>query len=341
LKIFLDLQFWSENMAFAQPEWLFLLLLLPLMIYWYWRNYRQRYPTLRMPNLQGVRGAASSRGRLRALLPVFRALAFMAFVVALAKPQKLLVEEEIKAEGIDIFLVIDLSSSMLAQDFKPDRLEVSKRVAAEFVDKRSHDRIGLAVFAGEAFTQCPLTTDHRVVKEFLAELRCGLLEDGTAIGMGLATAVNRLKDSETDSKVVILLTDGVNNAGYIKPLTAAEIAREFNVRVYTIGVGSTGDALTPVSRRSDGRYIFGLARVEIDEELLREISRMTKGAYFRATSEEGLEKIYEEIDALEKTELDITVIRRQSEAFHRFALLGILFLLAEVVLRYTWFRAIP
>ena len=332
---------WSENMNFVHPQFLFLLLLLPLIGAWYYYSYKNRYATLRMSSLESVGQMMSLRGRLRSLLPFLRALAFITLVVALARPQKTLKEEEIKAEGIDIALVMDLSSSMLAQDFKPDRLEVSKRVAGDFVDKREFDRISLAVFAGEAFTQCPLTTDHRVVKEFLASLKCGILEDGTAIGMGLATAVNRLKDSEVESKVVILLTDGVNNAGYVKPITAAEIAREFDVKVYTIGIGSTGDALTPVSRRSDGRYIFGLARVEIDESLLQEIADMTGGKYFRATSAESLERIYEEIDKLEKTEIEVTSIKRYSEEFHRFAFLGLLFLALEILLRYTVLRTIP
>ena len=332
---------WSENINFVNPEFLFLLLLLPIVGVWYYYTYRDRYASIRMSSLKSLEGVESIRGRLRALLPVLRALAFVALVVALARPQETLKEEEITAEGIDIVLVMDLSSSMLAQDFKPDRLEVSKRVAAEFVDKREFDRIGLAVFAGEAFTQCPLTTDHRVVKEFLASLKCGILEDGTAIGMGLATAVNRLKDSEAESKVVILLTDGVNNAGYVKPITAAEIAREFEVKVYTIGVGSTGDALKPVSRRSDGRYIFGLARVEIDENLLKQIADMTGGKYFRATSAEGLEQIYAEIDQLEKTEIEVTSIKRYSEEFRRFAFLGLLFLGLEILLRYTLLRTIP
>lgn len=294
-----------------------------------------------MPNPGAISSVGNWRGKLRGILPVLRALAFIALVIALARPQLTLKEEEIKAEGIDIALVMDLSSSMLAQDFKPDRLEVSKRVAAEFVDKREFDRISLAVFAGEAFTQCPLTTDHRILKEFLANLKCGILEDGTAIGMGLATAINRLKDSEAKSKVVILLTDGDNNAGYIKPITAAEIAREFDVKVYTIGVGSRGQAYTPVSRRSDGEYIFGLANVQIDESLLIKIAEMTGGKYFRATTETSLEKIYEEIDALEKTEIEVTSIKRYSEEFHRFALFGMLMLLFEILLRYTVFRTIP
>ena len=304
-------------------------------------KYRQRYPEMRLSTLEALAQINSLRGRLRAVLPILRALAFIALVIALARPQETLKEEEIKADGIDIMLVMDLSSSMLAQDFKPDRLEVSKAVATEFVNKRRFDRIGLAVFAGEAFTQCPLTTDHRVVKEFLGNLSCGILEDGTAIGMGLATAVNRLKDSKAVSKVVILLTDGVNNAGYVKPKTAAEIAREFSVKVYTIGVGSTGDAYTPVSRRSDGKYNFGLARVEIDEDLLIEIAKMTGGKYFRATSAQSLQKIYDEIDDLEKTEIEVTSIKRYSEEFYRFVFWALIFLVVELLLRYTIFRTIP
>ena len=261
--------------------------------------------------------------------------------MAMARPQEVFKEEDITADGIDILMVMDLSSSMLAQDFKPDRLEVSKRVAAEFIDKRQYDRIGLAVFAGEAFTQCPLTTDHRVLKEFLANLQCGMLDDGTAIGMGLATAVNRLKDSDAKSKVVILLTDGDNNAGYIKPITAAEIAREYNVKVYTVGVGSRGKALAPVSRRSDGQYIFGLATVQIDEALLEQIAEMTGGKYFRATTTKALEKIYRDIDKMEKTKIETTTIKRESERFHSFALWGILFLGFEMLLRYTFLRSIP
>jgi Ca-activated chloride channel family protein len=259
----------------------------------------------------------------------------------MARPQKTLKEEIVKAEGIDIFMVMDLSSSMLAKDFNPDRLEVSKRVAIEFVEKRPYDRIGLAVFAGESFTQCPLTTDHRVVKDFLASLQCGVLQDGTAIGMGLAAGVNRLKDSEAKSKVIILLTDGVNNAGYIRPLTAAEIAKEFEVRVYTIGVGTIGDALAPMSRRDDGRYVFGMTRVEIDEELLRQIAEMTGGKYFRATSAESLERIYAEIDRLEKTEMEVSVFNRYNEEYFVWLLIGMVALGLYLVSKWTVMRRIP
>ena len=332
---------WLQHISFFNPEFLLLLLLLPLLGAWYWWRRQDRYATFRMPTLQALSGVHSWRGRARALLPALRILAIVALIFALARPRETLQEQDIKAEGIDIILAMDLSSSMLAQDFKPDRLQVSKRVASAFIDKRTYDRIGLVAFAGEAFTKCPLTTDHRVVKGALNELECGLLEDGTAIGEGLATAVNRLRDAEVQSKVVILLTDGVNNAGYVKPITAAEIAKEFGVKVYTIGVGSTGDALTPVSRRSDGRYVFGLARVEIDEQLLQQIAQQTGGRYFRATSAETLEQIYAEIDQLEKTEIEVTVIKNYNEQFHHFALWGLVLLLLEVVLRYTVLRTIP
>ncbi len=294
-----------------------------------------------MPNLAAFKGITSIRGRLRAMLPLLRIFSVAFLIIAMARPQETLKQEDITAEGIDIALVMDLSSSMLAQDFKPDRLEASKRVAAQFIENRPYDRIGLTVFAGESFTQCPLTTDHRVVQEFLGNIKCGLLEDGTAIGMGLATAVNRLKESEAKSKVVILLTDGVNNAGYVKPITAAEIAREFDVKAYTIGVGSTGDAYTPVSRRPNGQYIFGMAKVVIDEDLLKQIAEMTGGKYYRATSVQGLERIYADIDQLEKVEIETTTIKRYSEEFYRFALWGMLLLVLEVVLRYTVLRIIP
>jgi len=294
-----------------------------------------------MSSLKALESTPSLRGRLRSFLPILRALAFASLVIAMTRPQNVLEQQEVKAEGIDIMLVMDLSSSMLAQDFKPDRLEVSKAVASEFVRKREYDRMGLVVFAGEAFTQCPLTTDHGVLQEFLASLECGMLEDGTAIGMGLASSVNRLKESEAKSKVVILLTDGDNNAGYIQPITAAEIAKEFDVRVYTIGVGTMGSAYAPVGRLPGNRYRFGLVTVKIDEALLRQISSMTGGKYFRATTNEGLQEIYAEIDELEKTEIEVTTIKRYSEKYHLFVFWGLIFLLLEVILRYSVLRAIP
>jgi len=295
---------------------------------------------MEMSSLQSTIKLSSWRSRLRPVLPYLRLAALVLLIVAMARPQRTLKEEKINAEGIDIVMTMDLSSSMLAQDFKPDRLEVAKRMAKEFVTQRQYDRIGMVVFAGEAFTQCPLTTDHEVLQNFISQLQCGLLEDGTAIGMGLAAAVNRLKDSPAKTKVVILVTDGVNNVGYFKPITAGEIAKEFGIKVYAIGVGSVGEALTPVSRRSDGRFIFGLAPVEIDEDLLRQISKMTGGKYFRATSANDLQQIYRQIDRLEKTKIEVTAIKRYSEEFRWFALAALVILALEFLLRYSVLRAI-
>lgn len=323
-----------NDISFAQPWWLVLLVALPVVFFIWYRSRRSRYVTLRVSSIP-TNLRDNWRTLLAKWLPILTFIAAGAFIIALARPQKLLQEKEIKAEGIDIFLVMDLSSSMLARDFKPDRLEASKRLGAEFIDKRPYDRIGLAVFAGESFTQCPLTSDHKVLKEFLAGLKCGFLEDGTAIGMGLAAGVNRLKESQAKSKVIILLTDGVNNAGYIQPMTAAEIAKEFDVRVYTIGVGSEGTALSPVRKRANGDYIFGMARVEIDEALLRQISDLTGGQYFRARSVTNLEQVYAQIDQLEKTEMDVTVIKRYEERYYPLVLLGIGLMLLHWLLRRT------
>ena len=329
-----------KNIIFAQPYFLILLGLLPFLAYWYYRHYNRRYPNLRLPGMNHF-STRSLRGRLQWLLPTLRLLSMAFLIMALARPQKMLKEEKVKAEGIDIVLAMDLSSSMLAQDFKPNRLEVSKRVAEEFIDKRPYDRIGLVEFAGEAFTQSPVTTDHAVVKQYLSQMQVGLLTDGTAIGMGLATAVNRLKDSPAKSKVVILLTDGVNNTGFQSPELAAQIAKTMGIKVYTIGVGSTGRALTPVNRRRDGQYVFGLAEVQIDEALLTKIANETGGRYYRATTAASLANIYDVINKLEKTEIETTIFKRYSEEFYYFALIGLLILVLELVLRYTILRTIP
>ena len=330
-----------NNTEFANPEFLMLLLLLPLIAWWYRRRYKTHYAPITMSNLAMFRGNSSWRGRLRFLLPILRGLAFVVLTVAMARPQKFLSEDDVQADGIDITLTMDLSSSMLAQDFDPDRLEVAKKVAADFVEKRRFDRIGLIVFSGEAFTQCPLTTDHEIVKEFLANLQCGFLQDGTAIGMGLATAVNRMKDSPAKSKVIILMTDGVNNAGYFKPEDAMQLAKTLGIKVYTIGVGSTGEAMSPVGRRSDGKYVFGLVPVEIDEALLQNIAQNTGGKYYRATNAQELEQIYAEIDRLEKSRIDVTTLKRRSEAFASWVLVGFILLILELGMRYTIFRTIP
>lgn len=321
-----------KNLVFQDPEWFLLILLLPLWWFWFLKYSIKRQTHLKFSGDTQFLTSKSWKFLLLKSRPYLRTAGLLTLIVAMARPQWALQEEEINAEGIDIVLTMDLSSSMLAQDFTPDRLEVSKKVATDFVSKRKYDRLALVVFAGEAFTMCPLTTDHNVVKGFLSQLNAGQLKDGTAIGMGLATAVNRLKESESKSKVVILLTDGVNNEGYIKPLTAAEIAREFGIKVYTIGVGSTGDALTPISRRNDGRYVFGLARVEIDEELLKEISTMTGGLYYRATNEEVLQQVYTEIDQLEKTKMEITTIKRFEDQFKLWAGLSLFLFVFEILI---------
>ena len=331
------MDYWT-HIDFLHPYWL-LLSILPVawLVLRYWRKLTVS-PSMTLSHMQSVGETSSWRSKLHWLPDVLRLLALLAFVAAMARPQLTLSEESVKAEGIDIMLAIDLSSSMLAQDFNPDRLTVSKQVAEEFVDKRPYDRVGLAVFAGEAFTQCPLTTDHLILKDFLRNVQVGTLADGTAIGMGLATAVNRIKDSDAKSKVVILLTDGVNNTGYIDPMIAAEIAKEYDVKVYTIGVGSEGRALTPVNKRSNGEYIFSMARVNIDEVLLNEISALTGGKYYRAIDRAGLERIYDEINTLEKTEIETTVFKRYQEEFRRFLLLGLFLFLLEIILRNTFLK---
>jgi Ca-activated chloride channel family protein len=327
-----------NNIVLHDPWWLLLLGLIPLIIFWRQRRRRKEgFSAIDMPLGKTVIPKSWKMVLFSAVEPLWW-VGFALLIVAMARPQSEHAEEIVKGEGIDIFLVMDLSSSMLARDFEPDRLSVSKKVAVDFVSHRTYDRIGLAVFAGESYTQCPLTNDHGVLKEYLMGLECGALEDGTAIGMGLAAAVNRLKDSEAKSKVVVLLTDGVNNAGYIRPATAAGIAKEFGIKVYTIGVGSYGQALSPVRRRANGEYMFGIANVEIDEALLRDIAQQTGGKYYRAVSAEALQEVYNEIDQLEKTEVEITVYKRYKELYYwplitGFLLLGFLFVLRSTIVR--------
>ena len=330
-----------SNTTFANPESLVLLIFVPLVAWWYLGRYKTHYAPLTISNLQALQGKSSWKGQWRKSLPIIRALAFSALIIAFARPQKLLKETDMTSEGIDIMLTMDLSSSMLSQDFTPDRLEETKRVASEFVLKREFDRIGLVIFSGEAYTQSPLTSDHKIILEFLANLKCGVLQDGTAIGMGLATAVNRIKDSPAKTKIIILMTDGVNNLGYIKPDVAAGIAKSYGIKVYTIGVGTQGEAMSPVGRRSDGKYIYQLVPVEIDEALLRDVANTTGGKYFRATNGQQLEQIYAEIDKLEKSKIDVTTIKRKSEEFGKWVLAAILLLILELAVRYTIFRTIP
>lgn len=327
-------------MTLAQPLWLLLLLLLPLLI---WRQRgagKQRRLVLLMPDREAIKGGITWRVWTRRWLPGMRwcALALLAF--AMTRPQELWEEEKIKADAVDIMLALDISPSMLSRDFDPDRLTVAKQVAADFVDNRPYDRLGLVAFSAEAFTQCPLTTDRRVVQQFLHDLQVGRLEDGTAVGMGLATAVNRLKDSPSRSKVVILLTDGENNAGYISPLKAAEIARSLGIRVYTVGIGTDGIVMSPARRNPDGSYDFAPRQMEFNTELLGEIANMTGGKFYRAWSEEELEGIYSEIDKLEKTKIEVTVIRHQTDFFYWFVGAAVILLLLEALLRWTLLRSV-
>ena len=330
-----------HNIEFSSPYWLLLLAIIPLMLLYKYYSKRQEIEPMTFSTLESISGLYSWKEKAIKYLPTLRYLTLAALMLAMARPQQTLKEEVVKAEGIDIILAMDLSSSMLAKDFDPDRLTVSKEVAAKFVDKRVYDRIGLVVFAGDSFTQTPLTTDHNILKDFLANIECGMLDDGTAIGMGLATATNRLKNSKSKSKVIILLTDGVNNAGYIKPLTAAEIAEEYDMKIYTIGIGTTGAALTPVNRRNDGKFVFGMSKVNIDEKLLSEISKMTGGRYFRATDEAMLNSIYDEIDQLEKTEMEVNVFKRYKDIFRIPLMLAFGLLLLEFILRQTILRTLP
>ena len=323
-------------MTFAQPAWLLLLLLLPLLAQ---RQRRMKSPTLRLAQAGSV--IANWRTQARPGLPMLRWLALALLVVAMARPQRLWQEEKVQADGLDIVLALYISPSMLSKDFDPDRLAVAKRVAIEFVENRPYDRLGLVAFSAEAFTQCPLTTDRRMVQKFIRDLQMGRLQDGTAIGLGLATAVNRLKDSPARSKVVILLTDGENNAGEeMRPMRAAEIAQSLGVRVYTIGIGTDGIVLSPAQRNPDGSYIFAPRQMSFDTELLRQIATVTNGKFYRAYSESDLEGIYAEIDLLEKTKVEVTTLQRIQDWFTWFVGAAVVLLLLEMLLRWGLLRSV-
>jgi len=316
-----------QSLTFAHPHWFILLLGVPVLIWFAYFRKRPQNTGFTHPDLTSLPAQTSWKLSAYKYAPLLLMSSIVLCILALARPRKPLTETNIKTEGIDIMMVMDLSSSMLSQDFDPDRLDVSKKVAVEFIEARKNDRIGLVVFAGEAFTQCPLTSDHTVLSSFFESLSVGQLEDGTAIGMGLATAVNRIKDSKATSRIIILLTDGVNNSGYIDPETATQLAEHYHLKVYTIGVGTDGYAPSPIGRNPNGDYVFGLAEVKIDTSLLKDIARRTGGLYFRATDSESLKEIYREIDALEKTEMETTAFQRYTELFRYFLIPGITLLL--------------
>ncbi|MCX6245353.1 MAG: VWA domain-containing protein [Bacteroidetes bacterium] len=329
-----------KGITFANPGFFYLLLLVPLLVAWYFYRQRLNYADLRVSTTEGFDGVKKGlRLYLYHGLYILRMLALILLIIALARPQSSKNRKDITVEGIDIVMAMDISGSMMAMDFKPNRLEASKVVAMEFIDGRPNDRIGLVIFSGEAFTQCPLTTDHSVLKNLFKDIKSGMIEDGTALGDGLATAVNRIRESKAISKVIILLTDGVNNMGSIDPLSAAEIAKLYGIRIYTIGVGTTGVAPIAVPTMF-GTQIMNM-EVKIDEGLLRQISKETDGQYFRATSNTKLRQVYQEIDKLEKSKIDVTEFRKKREEFIPLALIVLVLLALEVILRYTVFRNAP
>jgi len=327
-----------DNLQFQNLEYFWFMLVIPPMIFWYWYRNRSRYAELKLPTLEGIKSMSSWRVYLRPLLFAFRLAAIALLITAFARPQSDSSEKEVTTEGIDIVIAHDVSGSMLAEDFKPNRLGAAKKNAIEFISNRPDDRIGLVVFAGESFAQAPLTTDTALLKKLVGEIRTGLMTDMTAIGLGLSNCVNLLRDSEAKSKVVILLTDGVNNFGDTSPISAAEAAIKFDVRIYTIGVGTIGQAMVPVKTPVGVRRY--LQEVRIDEDLLREVAKMTGGKYFRATGNTELMAIYEDIDKLEKSLTETSILERNAEEFLDFALLAFLFLVIEIFLRYTLFKTV-
>jgi Ca-activated chloride channel family protein len=331
---------WGPNVTFADPEYLFGLLAIPLLVIWYVRRHRSSTSDIRFSTLlpfAHVRPALKER--LRHVPFILRMLLIALLVVAFARPQTTSEGENMYTEGIDIVLLLDISGSMLAEDFRPNRIEAAKDVAQKFIDGRTHDRIGLVIFAGESFTQCPMTLDYRVLKNLLRQVKSGMVEDGTAIGMAIAQGVNRLKDSKTKSKVIILMTDGVNNRGEIDPLTATQIAGTFGIRIYTIGVGTIGEAPYPVQTPFGIRYQN--VPVDVDEKTLQKIAELSKGQYFRATNNRSLRLIYNEIDDMEKTRIEVTTYRSYTELFYTPAGAGLLLLLLEVGLAGTALRKLP
>jgi Ca-activated chloride channel family protein len=323
------------------PGFFWLFLVIPVLAAWYVWKRKQQTATLKISSLQGFKSAGSLLAKIKPFLFVFRLLALSAMIVALARPRTVDVSSKTKTtKGIDIVMAIDVSGSMLARDFKPDRMSAIKGVAKNFVDDRPNDRIGLVVYAAEAYTKTPVTSDKGIIDNAIGQVKYeNVIQDGTAIGMGLATAVNRLKDSKAKSKVIILMTDGVNNAGFIEPETASDIAKQYGIKVYTIGIGSKGMAESPYAYAPNGTLMFKMMPVEIDEQLMKSIAAKTGGKYFRATSKGSLEKIYSEINKMETTEIEELKFYDYDEQFRPFAILAAALLLLEIGLRTTVFRS--
>lgn len=330
-----------NNITFENPQWFWLFLLFPVLIAWYiWKRNKQT-PEVKISSIKGFKVKQDLLPKLRPVLLFLRLLCLALLITAMAKPRTVDVTSRTKkTEGIDIVMAIDVSASMLARDLKPNRLEALKKVASDFINDRPNDRIGLVVYSGESFTKTPITSDKSIVQSALRDVKYSdLLDNGTAIGMGLATSVNRLKESKAKSKVIILLSDGVNNAGFIDPKIAAELAEEYNIKVYTIGLGSNGTAMSPIAITRNGQIRYAPSKVQIDEDLLKQIAKQTGGKYFRATNNEKLEAIYKEINKLEKTEVKESKFYNYEEKYRPLVILaGILFLL-EILLRNTVFRS--
>ena len=329
------------KLTFLNPEFFWLFLLIPLAVIWLFYKRNEQVATLKVSSIKGFQGNSSLLVKFKPYLSVLRLIALSSLIIALARPRTVDISNRTKTtKGIDIVMAVDVSGSMLAKDLKPNRMEALKRVAADFVQERPNDRIGLVVYASEAYTKTPVTSDKAIVGEAIKSIKYdNVLQDGTGIGMGLATAVNRLKDSKAKSKIVILLTDGVNNAGFIEPETAADIAKQYGIKVYTIGLGSNGMAESPYALGANGQLLFQMMKVEIDEQLMKNIARKTDGKYFRATSNDKLAEIYGEINKLETTEIEELKFYDYDEKYRAFVWIAGLLLLLEIGLRNTVYKS--
>ncbi|KDN55227.1 vWA domain-containing protein [Flavobacterium seoulense] len=329
------------KITFLNPEFFWLFLLIPIAIFWLVLKKNQQSATLKISSIKGFKSAPSFWAKLKPYLSVLRIIALSSLIIAMARPRTVDISNKTKTtKGIDIVMAVDVSGSMLAKDLKPNRMEALKRVATDFVEGRPNDRIGLVVYASEAYTKTPVTSDKAIIEEAIASIKYdNVLQDGTGIGMGLATAVNRLKDSKAKSKVIILLTDGVNNAGFIEPETAADIAKQYGIKVYTIGIGTNGMAEFPYAISPSGQFLFQMMKVEIDERLMKSIAKKTDGKYFRATSNDKLAEIYGEINKLETTEIEELKFYDYDEKYRPFVLLAGFLLLVEIGLRNTVYRS--
>jgi Ca-activated chloride channel homolog len=334
----------NNDIKFLNPEAFYLILLNLLYIIYYIFTNLKNYPSLNISNslppnlIKNINLKVNFKAKFRHILFLINNIALLLFITALARPQSSSSRKEVTSDGIDIILALDISTSMLAEDLKPNRIEAAKKTAIEFIENRESDRIGLVVFSGESYTSCPITSDHTVLKNLITNLKSGMITDGTAIGLGLSTAISRLKDSKAKSKVIVLLTDGSNNSGNIAPETASEIAQVYNIKVYTIGIGTKGKAPYPMQTPYGRQYV--MVDVDIDEKLLSALAESTNGIYFRATSTKSLKSIYSKIDKLEKSKIEQFYYSKKSEEFHIFLFLGILLFLIDLILKYTYFRVL-